>query len=259
MLPDIAKYFQSLGINALVYDPRTTGSSGGSPRNETDPSKQSDDYSEAFTFLIDQPSVDPEKVGFWGYSFSGLVALVAAALDKRAKFVIAIAPWWGPGLHKVHRAMRIAIQDRKNRLEGKDPVYHLSVSDTLLDISEKAAQESIEFLKMNEIRSNVDFPMRMVTAESYGKVAKWQPHVLLKSIDPTPAFIIVPEEDRVSKSEQQIQIYNEITAPKRLRVKKGAGHFNVLSQKKDDVARGMQSEFIRDCLEGRMKPIHANL
>lgn len=88
----VAEQFQLLGITALIYDPRSPGTSEGTPRNEIDPMKQVEDYSDAFTFLSTLLVVDSDRIGFWGMSFSGTIALCAAALDKRAKFVIAICP-----------------------------------------------------------------------------------------------------------------------------------------------------------------------
>ncbi|KAJ8120112.1 hypothetical protein ONZ43_g3096 [Nemania bipapillata] len=85
MLPKIAGYFQKSGITALTYDPRSLGESDGTPRRDIDPTKHVSDLHDALTFLQKHPMVNPDQITYWGFSLNGLVALNAAALDKRAK------------------------------------------------------------------------------------------------------------------------------------------------------------------------------
>jgi alpha/beta superfamily hydrolase len=91
-VPEVAEAFQRSGITALLYDPRHLGESEGLPRNEIDPMAQISDYSGALTFLKVQSIVDARNICLWGMSFSGLVALNAAALDNRARCCIAVCP-----------------------------------------------------------------------------------------------------------------------------------------------------------------------
>ena len=51
LLPEVAEEFQSLGFNALIYDPRSTGDSDGTPRNEIDPMKQTEDLSGTYNIF----------------------------------------------------------------------------------------------------------------------------------------------------------------------------------------------------------------
>lgn len=91
-LPECASAFQMMGITTLLYDPRSTGSSGGEPRNDIDPPQAVGDMSDALTHLISLPTVDPSQAGVFGISFGGTVALTAAAVDPRARLVVAVAP-----------------------------------------------------------------------------------------------------------------------------------------------------------------------
>lgn len=45
LLPDVAEAFQSLGLNAFIYDPRSIGDSDGIPKNQIDPLQQVEDLS----------------------------------------------------------------------------------------------------------------------------------------------------------------------------------------------------------------------
>lgn len=61
-----AEVFAVAGLNALVFDNRNFGASGGEPRQE----------------------IDAHHIGLWGSSYSGGHVLVVAAIDRRAKAVV---------------------------------------------------------------------------------------------------------------------------------------------------------------------------
>lgn len=87
--------------------------------------KQVEDYSDALTFLSTLHQVESDCIGFWGMSFSGTIALCSAALDKRAKFVIAICPllsfdFAGDRFPKV---LVKATKDRELQITGNPPFY----------------------------------------------------------------------------------------------------------------------------------------
>jgi dienelactone hydrolase len=53
---------------------------------------QQTDYYDAFNFATTLPDVDPEKMVYWGTSFSGGNVIYAAAVDKRIKAAIVQCP-----------------------------------------------------------------------------------------------------------------------------------------------------------------------
>lgn len=55
-VPDVPEAFAKAGINALTLDPRNTGASEGSPRQEINPYQQISDLSDALSFLRRQPT-----------------------------------------------------------------------------------------------------------------------------------------------------------------------------------------------------------
>lgn len=63
-VPEVAEQFQLANITALIYDPRSLGLSDGEPRNDIDPMKQVSDYSDALTFLLTHPLVNPGQICF---------------------------------------------------------------------------------------------------------------------------------------------------------------------------------------------------
>lgn len=75
-----------------MYDHRGWGSSEGSPRGETNPLQQAEDYIDAVSYVRSLPGVDPNRVAIWGIGHSGGASLIATANDPRLKAVLAVMP-----------------------------------------------------------------------------------------------------------------------------------------------------------------------
>jgi cephalosporin-C deacetylase-like acetyl esterase len=95
-LDAFAEYFTSkLPVSALVYDNRGFGASDtapGHPRLEIIPMVQCSDISDAITYAVSRPEVDPDKIGIWGSSYSGGHVLYVGAVDRRVKAVLSQVP-----------------------------------------------------------------------------------------------------------------------------------------------------------------------
>ena len=88
-----AEYFTThIPIVALVFDNRCLGSSDGTPRFEIVASLQMSDIQDAITYAQTLDEVDPDKIAIWGASYAGGNVLQVAAVDRRAKAVIAVVP-----------------------------------------------------------------------------------------------------------------------------------------------------------------------
>jgi pimeloyl-ACP methyl ester carboxylesterase len=84
VMPVYADAFAEAGINALIFDYRNLGVSDGDDRQHLDPWAQIRDYQNALSFLERHKTVDPDRLGVWGISYSGGHALVLAAIDPSA-------------------------------------------------------------------------------------------------------------------------------------------------------------------------------
>jgi alpha/beta superfamily hydrolase len=62
-LPKYADVFASAGLAVLLFDFRSLGASGGSPRQELDPWQQAEDYRHAIPYLTTLPDVDAGRIG----------------------------------------------------------------------------------------------------------------------------------------------------------------------------------------------------
>ena len=90
-----AEVFRNAGFAVLLYDHRNLGISGGEPRQELNRWTQARGYRDALDFAVTLPGVDPERIGLWGDSMSGDVAIFVAAMDHRVKTVVAQVPACG--------------------------------------------------------------------------------------------------------------------------------------------------------------------
>lgn len=249
LLPEVAESFQRENITALIYDPRNIGLSDGSLRNEIDPAKQVEDYSDALTFLQRQPFVDATRISFWGMSFSGSIAACAAALDKRAKSVIMICPFVKfYTTEKRSKVLARTMADRTSQDKGNAPFSiapFKSNGDNPAGMAAGGGVEAYNFMVNVKERGAPSFENR-TTIQSYYKIAMWQPWGLLQYINPTPVMMIVPDDDKISNPDDQKRIFNSFEGPKRLVTASEKGHLDVLSGKGSYELMSKQLSFIRE-------------
>ncbi|KAH8646007.1 Alpha/Beta hydrolase protein [Tricladium varicosporioides] len=251
-----AEAFQSAGITALVYDPRSTGTSEGEPRNEIDPVKQVSDYSDALTYLTTLPIVDPNSIGYWGMSFSATVALCAAALDKRAKFVISVCPlmtFANPN-EKFANLLAKTMKDREFQLKGNKPFYIPLLTETgenPAGVGIWSDKETLEYITTAKERLAPSFESR-ITIQTYYKMMMWQPTGLIKYVSPTPVLVLIPELDKVSPPEDQVALFDSLSQPKKMHMAQGKGHLNVLSGDDFPILMKLQVDCIEAALAGSL-------
>lgn len=255
-LPDAAEYFQKAGVTCLVYDPRSTGLSDGLPRNDIDPIKQVGDTSDALSFLGGLSSVDSSKVGLWGMSFGAVVSLCAAAVDKRAKFAIAVCPMTDFEYTPEKRVLVLGkcIKDRESQLLGNPPFYLPMVTEKGENPvgfgSSPNKTKYAELVRLGkEIAPN---HVNRTTLQTYYKMFMWQPFSLWRHLSPTPTMMIVPELDTLSPAEEQIQRFDILPGPKKLHVQHALDHEDILIGEHLHSLMRLQMDFINDALECRI-------
>lgn len=265
---DIAEYLCAAGgFTTLAYDPRSTGESDGTPRSEIDPQRQVEDYHDAVTFLAALPHVDPKRIVLWGYSFSGTVALCAAALDKRAAAVVATAPlaaWEFSPPQRYRQVLRQAMRERESLVAGNTPVY-LPVltedgrnpagfgggADELSEQPQVDAARDTMAVGERVVRPGYEQPTTLTT---YYRLATFYPFRYMPLVPPTPVMVVIPDEDRLSPTEKQKSlIYDAISETgtrKRLLMVKGKGHMDVFGSEDFKRVLDAQIDFIRESLVG---------
>lgn len=255
-VPEVCEQFQQVGITALVYDPRSIGASDGLPRQQIDPMKQVEDFSDALTYLSSLPIVDSSCIGFWGMSLSASVALCAAALDKRAKFIIAICPLVSLdyGTAKFHKVLLRVLKDRESQLKGNDPFYLPLLSDqgqNPAGLGLGMDKENFEYIVRAKETVAPAFENRC-TIQTYYKMVMWQPMGLMRYVTPTPVLFVVPELDTVSPAKEQIALFDTLSMPKKVHTAPGKGHLNVLSGEDFPFLMKLQVDWVMGAMEGTL-------
>ncbi|KAI0387548.1 DltD N-terminal domain protein [Hypomontagnella monticulosa] len=250
--PRVACHLQQQGITALVYDHRNIGASDGMPRNDINPAQQAADYHDALTFLKSDTRVDPERIGFWGISFSGTVALAAAALDKRAKAVVTLCPLtnWELDPSRWRDAMSLAMQDREAQVNGHTAssipmvtAQGYNAAGFLNGMGEDALAYLLEIGKRSP-SFNID-----TTIQTYYNIMNWSPFKLMKFISPTPVLVLMAENDKVSPpADQRMLICDQIKGPKQVHVVSGKGHLNMIDKDNFESVMDVQMDFLRQYL-----------
>ncbi len=90
-----AEAFAEIGVAALLIDPRGFGLSDGEPRHIANEWQQARDVIAGIDHLTGSNSVDPKRIGVWGDSIGGGVAVVVAAVDSRVQALAVQVPGFG--------------------------------------------------------------------------------------------------------------------------------------------------------------------
>ncbi|KAI9664634.1 MAG: hypothetical protein M1821_006080 [Bathelium mastoideum] len=259
LLPDIAEKFQSVGYNALIYDPRSIGDSEGLPRNQIDPLKQAEDLADILTYVSTLPSVDAGRIALWGMSFGATVSACAAAVDRRVKALVMVCPilsFYKP--EKREKAFAQLLRDRQSQLRGNEaftlPPFNNKGENPIgmAGSGGPGGVEAYDFMNAVISRGAPNFRNR-ITLQSYHKLAMWHPKELLKMVEATPVMMITPELDTMSPPEEQQKAFHNFHQPKKFYLAKGKGHLTVLSGDGSEEILKAQVEFLRSVIEGTLK------
>jgi dienelactone hydrolase len=127
-----AEGFAAAGMDALVFDYRGFGTSGGTPRQAVSLAAQVDDYRAAMQAAAALPDVDGSRLVLWGISLAGGHVLRAAAGRDDVAAVVAAVPLVDglaaarhalasyPG-KQIARSTAVGIGSRIGRLRGRAP------------------------------------------------------------------------------------------------------------------------------------------
>jgi pimeloyl-ACP methyl ester carboxylesterase len=255
-LPTTAASFQRAGITALIYDPRGVGLSDGTPRNDINPFQNVDDLSDALTYLLSHPNIDRSQgVALWGMSLGASIALVASALDPRARFTIAVCPVVGAtqDLPKLSAVLSKAAQDRESRLKGNDPFYVPMLTKT----GENPAGFNLGFEREVAMRllnaQDVNDPLRAelapnhvnrTTVGTYRNLLLWEPGHMWRYLT-RPVLFVLAEQDAVVGTKAQEKHFGMLMVDKELYVQDGAVHMDILEGAHQDAVNSAQTEFAR--------------
>ncbi len=127
-LDAFAERFAAAGFACLVFDYRHFGASGGTPRQVIDIGEQRRDWDAALRYARSLPRVDAERIGIWGTSFGGGLAMEVAARDRRVRAAVFQVPLVDPlvagqseGVLHTALIVLLGLRDLAHRLLRRPP------------------------------------------------------------------------------------------------------------------------------------------
>ena len=99
---DLRRIFAASGIAALSFDKRGVGESEGVYRETPDFDQAAGDGLAAVRYLKSRPDIDSTRIGVWGVSQGGWIALLMAASSTEVAFAINVS---GPGVSPFEQTM----------------------------------------------------------------------------------------------------------------------------------------------------------
>jgi fermentation-respiration switch protein FrsA (DUF1100 family) len=219
-----ATYLATAGYAVLSIDYRTFGDSEGEPRAQAFPLAHVEDFRNAISYLETRPEVTRDRIGLWGTSFAGGVALYTAAVDRRARAVVAQMPIvqgrkWLRSLRTPGQwedLLNALDQDRHQRYET-GAVTYVPLSgpyDALCAMPTHDPNMAEHFVKLKQ-----RFPTwrEDVTLESIEQVLTFDPSSVVDQIAPRAVCIVTAAgRDDVHPLDQIQEAYERCRDPRRL-------------------------------------------
>lgn len=226
-----AEKFAASGFLVLLYDHRGFGSSDGTPRREINPWQQVEDFRHAITYVSGLPSIDVNRIGIWGSSYSGGHAIVVAATDRRVKCVAVQVPTINgtkAALRRIYGEaenellVRFA-EDRQRRSKGGAPEVVPLMGDAASGAIYRS-KDAIDWYTAAYERAPGQIPE--VTLRSIEFARAYNPGDYIERVSPTPLMMVIAERDYVTPTDLALEAYRNALEPKSLTIIPGAGHFD---------------------------------
>jgi hypothetical protein len=223
-----------LGVAVFVYDRRGSGASG-RDEGQYDFQILAEDATAARNALAGNPHVDAARIGYWGISQGGWLALAAAAIDPKAAFVVSVsAPMTTPDLQ-----MNYAVENIL-RIHGYEPeeiatALHArrAVDDYLRGRLDRASAEQA----LNAARQRPWFPLIYMDdtvgnpeTSSWLKQMRFDPMTMLDGVS-APVLMLYGQDDPwvpVRLSMDRLNTIAKQHATTRVAVVAGADHTMML-------------------------------
>jgi fermentation-respiration switch protein FrsA (DUF1100 family) len=235
-----ASKFAAAGYTVLVFDHRNFGGSEGLPRQEINPHQQIETYRDAISYVQSLPSVDADRIGVWGTSYSGGHVLVLGAIEPRAKCIVSQCPtisgakntksrFPGEKAATLYESFR---RDRAQRMKGGLAEVVPFVPGLTLESSSR-------------VDTNISAPVGNDAAKWFSnmdpeRLKNWKNETTLKSLDyyagyepgsfvpriSVPLLMILGKTDRFTPTEDAVSAFGGASDRKRLEIVDG-GHFDL--------------------------------
>lgn len=249
-LDDYAACFAARGFVVTVFDYRGFGASDGEPRQHINPAQQQEDYKNAITWTQLQPTVDAQRIGVWGSSFSGAHALHLGAFDRRVKAVVAQVPLVD-GARNFQRLVRGDHWAGLHAMLAEDRLQEARTGELsyLPVVAEQGAPQALPTPDsytwfMETSRTRAPSWKNENSLRSLELALEYNPGASIHLISPTPLLMIVAEFDVLAATELALEAYARALEPKRLELLPG-GHFDAYTVGFERSSRAAADWFVR--------------
>lgn len=259
VMPVYARAFAEVGINAMIFDYRNLGVSDGENRQHLDPWAQIRDYQNGISFLERHDSVDPDRIGVWGISYSGGHALILAAIDPRVRSIVSQIPVIdgyenmrrAHGTMEFRRLWQLILDDRRLRYEQPGQRLYLphATENSEAEVSAWPFPETVRTFMAIKAKE-APLYQNSSTVESVDLLMNYDVGPFVKRIYNTPTLMIVAEGDDLTLWDLEINAFNAIPSTrKRLEVLPHTSHMTLYSdQSKVERAAKLATAWFKETL-----------
>jgi hypothetical protein len=233
VLPEVAGRLAERGLASLRFDYSGYGASEGE-RGWIDPRARVDDASHALEVLAGHDAVDPERIGAYGHSYGGPVAIALAARESRVRAVASVS---GPGNGvDLLRSLRTSWEwiAFKHRVEEERTRFATTGDGTLVEVDEifpfspafKAAYEELKRTAggTSAIAAGNEIGTRRFWLTSVDAILEFNPSDAARRLAECPLLLVHGEDDDVAPVETVEPVYTNAPGVKRWIVLPGMGH-----------------------------------
>ena len=220
-LPPLARAMGGAGFAALTFDYRGFGQSEGAP-GRLIPEEEVHDARNAMTFVQSQPGIDARRLGLFGTSFGGGIAIAVAAADARARAVVSSVPVcngerWLRGMRPywewVELCRRVEADRARRVLTGTSE----RVDRSVIAPPDPAAQRT----------HGAQPPRPALVLETAEAIMEFNPEALVDRLSPRPFLMIVAAQDTRVPPDVSVPAFERAREPKSLVVLDGIAHHDV--------------------------------
>jgi pimeloyl-ACP methyl ester carboxylesterase len=233
VLPEVAEHLASAGFASLRFDYAGFGDSEG-PRGWIDPAARVWDARFALESLLSQPSVDATRIGVYGHSYGGPVAIGLAAADLRVRALVAVSsPGSGPALLRAARPAWDAIAFRQ-RLDAERAAMASGAAPTVVPVDEILPFSPAFTRAYRALTAGSGGTSALVTDDGLGRrsfylasadrMAASRPDLDARGLAACPTLLVNGADDDVAVRDDVAAVVEALPGTRRWIVLPGLGH-----------------------------------
>ena len=244
VLPGFAKGFVAEGYAALAFDYRGFGESEGK-KWRLIARERVEDIVAATTFATLQPEIDASRIALFGISYGAANAISAAAIDPRARAVVAQGGFGsGDRWLRVGRPLWQYWEFRKRIEADRARRVTTGESESIDAFDMVPATPAEDAYRKSGATAALALTLPLETADD---LLTYRPEDDAPCISPRPLFVIGAELDYIVDVQESYRLYEKALEPKRLAILPGMSHTDPYSKGLDEVV-AMSAAFFREAM-----------